>query len=78
MLPCLALAGVVFSHRNNGGAAGVRLAERYLAVGWVVGSRVGLVTSTPVAALLIGGLTVATRCWTEGSCLPRGASSPTP
>jgi hypothetical protein len=34
--PLLALAGTYYCYRCNGGADGIRLAERYLAIGWVV------------------------------------------
>jgi hypothetical protein len=43
--PALSLLGVYHCYRRHGGAAGERFAERYLAIGWVVGLR--------VAALLI-------------------------
>jgi hypothetical protein len=38
--PALALLGVYYCYRRHGGASGERFAERYLAIGWVVGLRV--------------------------------------
>ena len=43
VFPSLAVVGVFYCYRCNGGAAGVRFAERYLAIGWVVGWRVAFV-----------------------------------
>ena len=41
--PALALLGVYYCYRRNGGAVGDRFAERYIAIGWVVGLRVTVV-----------------------------------
>ena len=38
--PLLSVAGIYYCYRSNGGSAGRQFAERYLAVGWVVGLRV--------------------------------------
>ena len=38
--PSLSLLGVYHCYRRHGGSAGDRFAERYLAIGWVVGLRV--------------------------------------
>jgi hypothetical protein len=40
--PVSALIGVYYCYRRNGGAGGRHFAERYLAIGWVVGLRIGL------------------------------------
>jgi hypothetical protein len=40
--PLLSLAGIYYCYRSNGGSAGRHFAERYLAVGWVVGLRVAV------------------------------------
>ena len=42
LYPLLSLAGIYFCYRSNGGASGLQFAERYLAVGWVVGLRVAV------------------------------------
>ncbi|HEV3485099.1 MAG TPA: hypothetical protein VG106_06810, partial [Vicinamibacterales bacterium] len=48
--PLLALVGVYYCYRRNGGPTGERLAERFLAVGWVVGIRVA---SAAIASVLL-------------------------
>jgi hypothetical protein len=57
--PLLAVIGVYYCYRRNGGALGARFAERYLAVGWVVGWRVALV-AVPLVALGLGASLSAT------------------
>lgn len=52
--PLLALLGVYYCYRCNGGPVGERFAERYLAVGWVVGVRVVLVTIATVIPCIVG------------------------
>jgi hypothetical protein len=59
--PFVAVAGVFYCYRCNGGASGQRLAERYLAVGWVVLVRflvlgMLLVMAGLVAAVVQSGL----------------------
>ena len=59
--PLLSLAGIYYCYRSNGGSAGRQFAERYLAVGWVVGLRVvvlgiGAATMTHGISLWIFGL----------------------
>lgn len=56
--PLLAAAGVYYCYRSNGGALGERFAERYVAIGWVVGWRVALVL---IAAFGFGLLSVVLR-----------------
>jgi hypothetical protein len=51
--PLLSVVGVYYCYRRNGGAVGVRFAERYLALGWVVGLRVGLAAAS-IAAVGLG------------------------
>ena len=71
--PLLALAGVYYCYRRNGGPAGERLAERYLAVGWVVGIRVA---SAAIALLVLTvtalALTSDVSEWTESRWLGVG------
>jgi len=57
--PLVSVIGVFYCYQRNGAALGVRFAERYLAVGWVVGWRVGLV-AVAIAALGLGVTLVAT------------------
>jgi hypothetical protein len=45
--PLSALAGVYYCYKRNGGSAGIRLAERFLAIGWVVGIRVAFCIVIP-------------------------------
>jgi hypothetical protein len=47
----VAVAGVYFCYKMNGGAGGERFAERYFSIGWVVAVRVG------VTSLVIGAIT---------------------
>jgi hypothetical protein len=51
--PLLALTGVYYCYKRNGGTTGERFAERYLAVGWVAGVRV----ATALVVIAVVGLT---------------------
>jgi len=51
----LGIAGVYFCYRQNGAAVGRRFAERYLAVGWVVGLRFAFV----LIGLMLAGMVVS-------------------
>ena len=64
--PLLAFCGIYYCYRRNGGASGRAFAERYLAVGWVVGCRVGLV-SVSIFAVCFGVslLTVGSIEWLD-------------
>ena len=64
--PLVALGGVYYCYRRNGADVGKRFAERYLAVGWVVGWRVALVSITAVVLTVLGSLlTVGNFDWFE-------------
>jgi hypothetical protein len=56
LAPVMSVAGVYFCYRRNGGPGGVRFAERYLAVGWVISWRLGLVMMLGVAFALVAAL----------------------
>jgi hypothetical protein len=55
--PVSAVLSVYYCYRRNGGAAGKHFAERYLAIGWVVGLRIGFCAVVAVAvSAVIGAL----------------------
>jgi hypothetical protein len=54
--PLLTLAGVFYCYRRNGGDTGTRFAERYLAIGWVIGWRVALVLGALLVVSVAGSL----------------------
>jgi len=56
--PALSLLGVYYCYRRHGGASGERFAERYLAIGWVVGLRVAA-TSILLCMLGLAGFIAA-------------------
>ena len=71
--PLLALAGVYYCYKRNGGAVGERFAERYLAVGWVAGLRVVIVLIVIVIVGSIGlAFTDAGLQWLEHSNVAAG------
>jgi hypothetical protein len=57
--PLVSLLGLYYCYRQNGGETGLRFAERYLALGWVVGWRVGVVMVV-LTPLSLGALLFAT------------------
>src|SRR5688572_30405295 len=57
--PLLALGGTYYCYRRNGGADGIRLAERYLAIGWVVMCR-GIAFLFLPLAIGLAGWTIVT------------------
>jgi hypothetical protein len=57
--PLFALAGAYYCYLCNGGADGIRLAERYLAVGWVVMCR-GIAFLLLPLAIGLAAWTIAT------------------
>ena len=64
--PLVSLGGVYYCYRRNGGGIGTRFAERYLAVGWVVGWRVALIVVTAaVIALATSLVLIGTIEWLE-------------
>jgi hypothetical protein len=64
--PLLGLAGAYYCYRKNGGKLGRRLAERYLAIGWVVGWRFALVlASSLVAAAGVSLVMLGNLSWLE-------------
>ena len=64
--PVLAVVGVYYCYRCNGGATGRRFAERYLAIGWVVGVKVAAVVLGAGLAGSIGlGLSGSNFEWLE-------------
>jgi hypothetical protein len=66
--PVFAVAGVYYCYKRNGGAAGERFAERYLAVGWVAGMRVALGIVVVVLACVVGlAFTDRGLAWLEDS-----------
>ena len=71
--PLLALLGVYYCYRRNGGAVGERFAERYLAVDWVVGLRVGLAAVAVLIAFIVGfAFTSGELGWLEDARFARG------
>lgn len=53
--PAIAIAGVYFCYKQNGGAAGRGFAERYFSIGWVVAVRIAVVS---VALGCVGSIIV--------------------
>jgi hypothetical protein len=54
--PLVSVVGIYYCYRRNGGELGTRFAERYLAVGWVVGWRVALVAVASVVLTAVVAL----------------------
>ena len=52
LMAIMALAGIVFAYRANGGPKGLNFLSRYLSVSWVTFVRIVLVFSIPVGVVL--------------------------
>ena len=76
-LPLLALVGVLYCYRCNGAAAGVRFAERYLALSWVIGWRTGLMAAAVIAMGFVAGLITGGFAWLEHERVPVTLSATT-
>jgi hypothetical protein len=64
--PLLALGGVYYCYRQNGGRAGLRLAERFLSIGWVIGWRVcAVLILIFLAAVIISLVRTGAISWLE-------------
>ena len=64
--PALSLLGVYYCYRRHGGAVGERFAERYLAIGWVVGLRVA---ATLLLLAIVGLVSLIAARGFDGSVL---------
>lgn len=76
-LPVLALVGVFYGYRCNGAAAGVRFAERYLALSWVIGWRTSLLAAAVIAVGFVAGLVTGDFAWLEDERVPVTLSATT-
>ncbi len=76
-LPVLALVGVLNCYRCNGAAAGVRFAERYMALSWVIGWRAGLLAAAVIQMGFVVGLVTGGFAWLEHERVPVALSATT-
>lgn len=76
-LPVLALVGVLNCYRCNGAARGVRFAERYTALSWVIGWRTSLVAAAVITMAFVAGLITGGFAWLEDERVPVALSATT-
>lgn len=73
--PLLGIGGVVYCYRCNGASRGLRFAERYLALSWVVGWRAALAASALVAISAVALALAGQMEWLQQEWVPTAVSA---